>query len=855
MFNRDYREVKAIGGYDMNSILKHIVRNIFEKKIRTTIVLLTIIATTVVLFIGLSLNGIINDTYTTMLKGAYGDSNIMMAKASDDRYPFYNYTDINTKRISIEKRHDMINATGKSFLDGESIKVSLSGMDVDKASQMGFIAPINNIEGFNLKDNFCVISQKTAADYQLSLGDSIKVVVNNKTYEYKVGAISEKNGIFYTEIDHILLVVSVDQINNIYETDNLFSATFVKVPQDDLDKAITTLAKDNPNFTIQKTSAAGTNMRDAKTFHTTMMLAIIIIVLISAYVILSLSKIIITERMPVVGTFRSLGTSKRMMNSILIVEFLFYGLLGTVLGIVLACALLPVIADIFNEFKDFGVKTKVSYHIGYMVLTLAFGIFFPAFVSMVHILSVNKKPLKEMILNTSHTLQKQSGLPAFAGVLFLAGSFGLHHFNQMDHLYMALISIVLLFISIVFLIPILLNAIAKGCRMLLARTANGEMILGIKNIANNKTVSNNSSMIIVVFILLLMIGMARAGLDEYLNSSLQQDYDVVVNHLDKEPSEYEEIKNIDGVSDYHIQYLSTTQYEIKGDIAKFGIYGVDDFKKFDQFYSGVTFIGDPKEQMEKYHNGVIIDKYQAERYSLNVGDSIQLQPLDSQLRPLYGEGAYIEAIVAGFMESSGFTLNRASVLVNLQYFKDHFDDSLNQIVVKVNSDIDPKHTAKNILEKYVESNINVHTFEEMIAWQKATIDTLMSGITVIIFMGMIVGLLGITNNLIISFIQRKKEYAVLYSVCMSRNQIIKMLFFEMITTFLAVAIIGCLGGLAMNVVMSKLLYAIGMRVQFPFNTELYGILCGVVFVLLALSTIAIVRKVVKINMIEELRYE
>lgn len=207
------------------------------------------------------------------------------------------------------------------------------------------------------------------------------------------------------------------------------------------------------------------------------------------------------------------------------------------------------------------------------------------------------------------------------------------------------------------------------------------------------------------------------------------------------------------------------------------------------------------------------------------------------------------------LESSGFTLNRASVLVNLQYFKDHFDDSLNQIVVKANSNIDPKHAAKNILEKYVESTINVHTFEEMIASQKETIDILMSGITVIIFMGMIVGLLGITNNLIVSFMQRKKEYSILYSVCMSRSQIIKMLFFEMITTFIAVAIIGCLGGLAMNIVMSKLLYAIGMRLQFHFNTELYGILCGVVFVLLALSTIVIVRKVVKINMMEELRYE
>ncbi len=71
----------------MKSVIKHIVINLFEKKFRTFIVLLTVCLSTLVVFIGLSLNGIIKDTYASMLKGAYGDTNIIMSKSSDN--PLY----------------------------------------------------------------------------------------------------------------------------------------------------------------------------------------------------------------------------------------------------------------------------------------------------------------------------------------------------------------------------------------------------------------------------------------------------------------------------------------------------------------------------------------------------------------------------------------------------------------------------------------------------------------------------------------------------------------------------------------------------------------------------------------------
>src|SRR5699024_9828575 len=136
-----------------------------------------------------------------------------------------------------------------------------------------------------------------------------------------------------------------------------------------------------------------------------------------------------------------------------------------------------------------------------------------------------------------------------------------------------------------------------------------------------------------------------------------------------------------------------------------------------------------------------------------------------------------------------------------------------------------------------------------------TIDTLLNGIVVVVLSGLIIGLLGITNNFIVSFIQRKKEYAVLYSVSMSRTQLVKMLIYEMIATFSALLVIGFIGGYTMYIIMVKLLVCVGFVIPITFHYGLFGPLAVAAFGLLGLSTISTNRRVRKLNILGQLRYE
>jgi len=836
----------------MKSIFKHLMRNISEKKLRTTILIFTILFSTMVLFIALSLNTIMNDTYQTILKGTYVDANIIITKENDETDPFYESAAIDTDSISIDARADIIQATGKTLLNNEREKVQIMGTSFENAEDLGLVNSLQTTSNFTLSDNEAVISQKTASDFDLDTGDTLKVSLAEKTRTFRIAAISETNGVFYRELDDIQVIIPHQTLQDILAAGSKFTSSLLQVPEDDLSDSIAALKENNTNahFSIQKPGAHESKTRDTETFQITMIAAIAIIILIGSYVIISLAKVIVTERLPVIGTFRSIGTTKRTMHSILALEFLIYGLIGATLGIITAYFLLPFVADIFNEYKTYGVETDVSYNVAYITISYFFGLIFPTIISLFHIIKASSKPLKDTILNTAQTKKERSMITVIMGFIFVCISFTLFFINKQDDQLPAAISFFLLLLGILFLMPVFLNGISLFLGRLMKNIGSGELLLSIKNIANNKVVVNNCSMIIVVFLLMLMIGTTGKGLDSYVTNALQSGYDIIISDLDEDPSEYEAAADSADITDTNVLYIDLASYNINNKSGEFSMIAVDDINAFASFYDGVGFKGDAKDNFSRTKDGVIIDAYQKDRYGLEIGDTIQLKTTSSQ-----DDTDFFDVVIAGVMDGSVLNSNKTSVLIHKDIYSDHFTTETPKIALKVRNGTDAETVKKELSEKYVATNLSIHTFEEMIAGQKETIDTLLSGIIVVVLFGLLIGLLGITNNFIVSFIQRKKEYAVLYSVSMSRSQLIKMLFYEMLMTFVALLIIGFIGGYAMFIIMVKLLVSLGLVIPISFHYGLFGILSGAAFILLALSTLSTVKRVKQLNILKQLRYE
>src|SRR5699024_2436110 len=198
-------------------------------------------------------------------------------------------------------------------------------------------------------------------------------------------------------------------------------------------------------------------------------------------------------------------------------------------------------------------------------ISFIFGAIFPVMGGMLHIYRASKQPLKDIILHTPHTKQEQSIKSVYIGLFLFVSSLGLHVYNTQDNLLLVIGAVLMLFIAIVLIMPTCLHGISTITNKILSHVHQGELTLGIKNIANNKTVSNNVSMIIVVFLLLLMIGTTSAGIDQYIKNTVEQDFDVTIDDLEEGFSTYEDIATVEGVSESYMQHISVANYTIHGE--------------------------------------------------------------------------------------------------------------------------------------------------------------------------------------------------------------------------------------------------------------------------------------------------
>ena len=163
--------------------------------------------------------------------------------------------------------------------------------------------------------------------------------------------------------------------------------------------------------------------------------------------------------------------------------------------------------------------------------------------------------------------------------------------------------------------------------------------------------------------------------------------------------------------------------------------------------------------------------------------------------------------------------------------------------------------AMQISQHYIDKNISVQTTMDFLQEQINTVNTILSILIVSIIMSSAVIVIGISSNMIVAFIRRKKEFATLYSVCMDMKQIKYMIFWESIASYISISLTVLLVYLPLVSCIPKLTSGLGLIINY--NAKLSTIV-GVLFVTFAiilLTTIEPIRRLGRMNIVEELKYE
>ena len=171
------------------------------------------------------------------------------------------------------------------------------------------------------------------------------------------------------------------------------------------------------------------------------------------------------------------------------------------------------------------------------------------------------------------------------------------------------------------------------------------------------------------------------------------------------------------------------------------------------------------------------------------------------------------------------------------------------------SEISPDEQVSQIEDKLLDTNSTVLTFKEFINVQEDMVNSIMFLVNLVVITGLLIGLLGIINNLVIGYISRKREFSVLYSCAMNKKQLKKVMFSEVIL-HLTISLLLCLGlsfilVFQLNAVLEYL--EVGIQLTYPYNFML--IIFALIIVIEIISTIFMFKIITNLQVMKELRYE
>ena len=277
-----YRYNLILEGDKMTILLKYILKNIKEKKIRSSLIIISLTVSVVVLTFCLMLKDNILVKYEEFLRKNIGTADISISKEE-------NIDILELNKLSNEK---YISAP---FLFYQDNKKYIYGANVEDIQKIKILK--SNLVT-NLNDDETIISSKLAQKNNIKKGEKIELLGK----EYKVVDIVEEYGFFIVNDKELeVYMLSINEVNRIINTNNYnlaldkertyVNSAFIDVLDDDIENAKKDLHAIDENFDI---SVVKIDVEQAANeMNYLMFIMLVITTLIAVYIINSILSLIL----------------------------------------------------------------------------------------------------------------------------------------------------------------------------------------------------------------------------------------------------------------------------------------------------------------------------------------------------------------------------------------------------------------------------------------------------------------------------------------------------------------------------------------------------------------------------------
>lgn len=689
-----------------------------------------------------------------------------------------------------------------------------------------------------------VMGEVYAEKYGFSIGDIITLEMNGRKYDFTVVGIAKQQGIYLREqADGGLLFAPKETIADIFGGDA--NHIYIKVKDKLALLDLMGRLKDT-FFEYQVLYTVDENLIKAETSSYVLPFRIssIAVIFMSIFIIYTGFGLITTERISSLGSLRSLGATRRKLNRILLAESVVIGVIGGLIGCVFGIGVLRFIKETYFKADGTFANSATIVFGGKEIMTAVLAaVLITAGSAILSIRRTTKLQIKEIILNRPEQKNRKNSKLWIIGIILFGACIVIPAYVPIN-LFGMIIGGTLavgVLVGLVFILPWLVGILAEAAGKL---GLSQEVYLGIRNVKDNKALASNlqlfATMIaIVAFMVSIFNSMSTDLHNSYEKKNL---FDVSFTLRESGDECLARIKAVDGVSNA-VGYYKSNDCDLSDQKVFLNVlYGIEDSTFFDM--NVVGGLSDAKEALDTLNEGnnIITTNILRSKLGLELGDIVKIK---------YGDKVQ-EFRITGFVDTNNGIGHVGYISGN--NFKE-FIGKTNYDYFVVKGNVDPDMIKMNLKREFTKDILSIDTKDEMEQANADKVDSIFKAINVYTYFAVVIGLLGMINNILAGFIERKRSLALYRCIGMSKKGTSKMMLTEAIT----VGIVGSLSGLISAVIMMKTIpLLVGMMwgdvAVKPAIAEIAVLCIGGLFAMILVSAIPL-RNSGKISIIKSLRYE
>lgn len=825
----------------MKIIWKYILTNVRERKARTAVMLLSILLSAMLLFVSFSIGLSYESAQRKMARGLAGSATIAVS-ADDGSIDSADIPDL----PGIRSQAGLITAASLYKEEGYYETVDLIAADLDALNQINRPRLRDGGEISDFSGSQIILPDRFTSKFGVDKGDTVTLYINGVPTAFEVAEVAAYDTVFLRHTRGATALLPLETLSFLLGQNGGYSEILIE-PADGVttEELITELENTMQSgaFQVSRIVNEAQITADARQKSMPFFLISFFSLTMSIFIIYSSYQVITLDRLPIIGTFRSIGATEKTVTRILLFESLFYGGAGGILGIFSGTAVLRLILQGMGNSLSEGIEIPVVISVPGVLFSFFTAVTVSLLSAWLPVRRASRLPIKDVVLGTAEEKMVPSPLIVTAGCILFAAFAALPKVMDGSMGYAAGgFSLLGLIAAAILLIPAVTNLASAGLEHLYGWIFKNEGRLAARNMRDNKNVTQNITLLFISISSIIAISTVGDFVTTYIGdvfhgAELQGFAD---GHM--EPDFVRQVEEMEGIETVLPVHVFENRMQAGG-VPVSRLEAIDDL----EIYNSMLAINYGDSEMEARavsafaagEHAAILSESCFKRIGISVGDTVVLSDGTRE---------------TGYVAVGSFKSRATDVEVVIPAACAVSDFGAAAYDFLAYTAADPDTIMVEIRALFGDQPNWSRTVEEFNTDALSTVGAFLEPMHSMTYFILMLAAVGIVNNLLINYMQKRRTIAMYKSAGMSSRQNTKMIVIEGFTS----GMIGAVTAIGVSYMEIQTIFAvagpkISMTPELNIGTFSASGALGIAVTLTA-SIVPIVKSR-KMKLVEEIKFE